>query len=265
MKFFSWGLVPKYNWGLVPTLLIIPYKDLFLPVLSVVKPTILRFLLPAGRYFIFTCYREISLCVEFSSVSDLIISPIYPPMSKFPMSWLLLVGPISSQTYSTFAQCMSLSLLINFAAIMLRIRTPRSFALTSPVPISQFDQSYVNLFTYSFIKCFLSVEHYWFPQFEYMITINSFHPFEDWVSWVVAQLLSGGRQIKTPANVNVYFYSFCRKGKKLTIVSSKSRNNFAISRNKLQSQSIVSNCCFNFYILNQYFTCRHHICATSSL
>jgi hypothetical protein len=163
------------------------------------------------------------------------------------------------------AHCMSLSLLINFAAIMLRIRTPRSFALTSPVPISQFDQSYVNLFTYSFIKCFLSVEHYWFPQFEYMITINSFHPFEDWVSWVVAQLLSGGRQIKTPANVNVYFYSFCRKGKKLTIVSSKSRNNFAISRNKLQSQSIVSNCCFNFYILNQYFTCRHHICATSSL
>jgi hypothetical protein len=163
------------------------------------------------------------------------------------------------------AQSMSLSLLINFAAIMLRIRTPRSFALTSPVPISQFDQSYVNLFTYSFIKCFLSVEHYWFPQFEYMITINSFHPFEDWVSWVMAQLLSGGRQIKTPANVNVYFYSFCRKGKKLTIVSSKSRNNFAISRNKLQSQSIVSNCCVNFYILNQYFTCRHHICATSSL
>jgi hypothetical protein len=148
---------------------------------------------------------------------------------------------------------------------MLRIRTPRSFALTSPVPISQFDQSYVNLFTYSFIKCFLSVEHYWFPQFEYMITINSFHPFEDWVSWVVAQMLSGGRQIKTPANVNVYFYSFCRKGKKLTIISSKSRNYFAISRNKLQSQSIVSNCCFNFYILNQYFTCRHHICATSSL
>jgi hypothetical protein len=148
---------------------------------------------------------------------------------------------------------------------MLRIRTPRSFALTSPVPISQFDQSYVNLFTYSFIKCFLSVEHYWFPQFEYMITINSFHPFEDWVSWVVAQLLSGGRQIKTPANVNASFYSFCRKGKKLIIISSKSRNNFAISRNKLQSQSIVSNCCFNFYILNQYFTCRHHICATSSL
>jgi hypothetical protein len=124
------------------------------------------------------------------------------------VSYVLALIILVVQTYSTCAQWMSLSLLINFSAFMLRIDTPRRFALTST---SQFDQSYVNLFTCSFINCYLFVEHYCFPQFVSMITMTSYCPFEHWISRVVAQLLSSGRQIKTVTYAKMFSIPFVKR------------------------------------------------------